>query len=180
MNKVSVGMRFSRLKVLEKSGPRKWKVRCDCGNELIVRGGNLLRSTKSCGCLKKENSWKNFGSIKAPGASARTAVLTDYKLGAIKRNLIWVLTETEFDLLTTSSCAYCGVLPSQERKTQYHNGSFIYNGIDRVDNARGYESSNVVPCCKICNRAKDIMTREEFLTWAKRVVNYNEHQIYSR
>jgi hypothetical protein len=37
------------------------------------------------------------------------------------------------------------------------------NGLDRVDNARGYESGNVVPCCDPCNRMKGTLSREAFL-----------------
>lgn len=58
------GRRFGRLLVLEraedhitKSGKRikRWKCLCDCGNETIVRYGNLKNSkTNSCGCLHKE------------------------------------------------------------------------------------------------------------------------------
>lgn len=34
-------------------GIARWKCRCDCGNIVIVRGGNLKNgSVKSCGCLK--------------------------------------------------------------------------------------------------------------------------------
>ena len=40
-----------------------------------------------------------------------------------------------------------------------------YNGLDRVDNSRGYEPSNVVPCCRRCNRAKDDMSSQEFMKW---------------
>ena len=36
----------------------------------------------------------------------------------------------------------------------------------------GYIKSNCVPCCYICNRAKNILSREDFLNWIKRVYNY--------
>ena len=47
------------------------------------------------------------------------------------------------------------------------NGDFIYNGIDRLDNNEGYLPSNVVTCCKICNRAKHSLTVVEFLEWVR-------------
>lgn len=37
------------------------------------------------------------------------------------------------------------------------------NGIDRVDNTRGYEKGNVVPCCGTCNLLKGARTVDEFL-----------------
>ena len=58
------GQRFGRLVVLEraedhvtKSGKKvkQWNCLCDCGNEKIVRHGELRNGhTKSCGCLHKE------------------------------------------------------------------------------------------------------------------------------
>lgn len=50
---------------------------------------------------------------------------------------------------------------------------FVFTGIDRVDNTRGYDPDNVVPCCRVCNRAKDVRTKDEFLSWAKRVVDHS-------
>lgn len=36
-------------------------------------------------------------------------------------------------------------------------------GLDRVDSSQGYILSNVVPCCKNCNQAKNDRTQEEFI-----------------
>ena len=44
----------------------------------------------------------------------------------------------------------------------------FYNGIDRVDNNRGYEIENVVPCCTSCNSAKMDLSKEDFLCRIKR------------
>lgn len=62
-----------------------------------------------------------------------------------------------FDDLVTDSCFYCGAAAAP------------VNGIDRVDNSRHYVPDNVVTACKICNRAKHTMTREEFEAWAIRI-----------
>lgn len=54
------GKKFGRLLVLNEEGktPRgqiKWKCLCDCGNQVVVVGGNLKNgTTKSCGCLRNE------------------------------------------------------------------------------------------------------------------------------
>ena len=50
-----IGMKFGKLEVIEYLGNRKWKCKCDCGNETIVDSGhlrvsNLDKSIKSCGC----------------------------------------------------------------------------------------------------------------------------------
>lgn len=70
------GRRFGRLVVLTgkpvmyqvKDGVhiKKYKVRCDCGVEKLVRGTDLWEgSTKSCGCYAREvhNKW---GSVMFP------------------------------------------------------------------------------------------------------------------
>ena len=36
-------------------------------------------------------------------------------------------------------------------------------GLDRVDNSRGYQADNVVPCCADCNYMKGQMSQEAFL-----------------
>lgn len=44
-------------------------------------------------------------------------------------------------------------------------GTYAFNEIDRVDNSKGYITSNVVPCCKFCNAAKGTSTVTEFMYW---------------
>ena len=53
------GKRFGRLIVLGINGKEgravTWKVKCDCGNIKVVRGGSLRSGkTRSCGCLLRE------------------------------------------------------------------------------------------------------------------------------
>lgn len=54
-----IGNRYGRLLVIgDVHSPDKqarWLCKCDCGNEIIVRGGSLRSGhTKSCGCLAKQ------------------------------------------------------------------------------------------------------------------------------
>jgi len=53
------GRRFGRLLVVERAANRKkhvyWRCKCDCGNEVEVRGDALTRGpTVSCGCYHDE------------------------------------------------------------------------------------------------------------------------------
>ncbi len=49
------GKVFGRLTVVERLPKGKWKCRCKCGKEHIVRTKHLLHNKiKSCGCLKAE------------------------------------------------------------------------------------------------------------------------------
>jgi len=54
------GKRFGHLLVIKKTDKRYlnksvgWLCKCDCGNEIIVRSGSLLRGkTRSCGCNRR-------------------------------------------------------------------------------------------------------------------------------
>lgn len=50
-----LGRRFGRLIALEYIIGKRWRCRCDCGNELTVMTCHLRRGdTNSCGCLQKE------------------------------------------------------------------------------------------------------------------------------
>lgn len=56
-----LGNRYGRLTVIKyegicQSGHAMWKCLCDCGNEVVIRGDSLRRSTKSCGCDPKGGS----------------------------------------------------------------------------------------------------------------------------
>lgn len=81
------------------------------------------------------------------------------------KNMRWELTLEEFQRLTSSCCHYCGVEPRQKRR------NYTYNGLDRLDNHRGYFPANVVPCCGTCNCIKsDKLTAREMRVAMKAVV----------
>jgi len=98
-----------------------------------------------------------------------------YKYAAKTRDLVWALSDDEVRSIAAKVCHYCGREPGQTlRHINWSptRKSVLYNGIDRVDNFRGYEADNVVPCCVLCNRAKRDMTQEDFLSWVKQVADY--------
>jgi hypothetical protein len=95
-----------------------------------------------------------------------------YKHSAKRRGYEFDLDKEEFESLVKSDCNYCGQAPSSKkqitvkRRSVWHEGENVaLNGIDRVDNSRGYFTDNVVSCCSFCNYAKRDRTHEEFLDW---------------
>ena len=64
------GKKYNMLTVIEKidnnpKGVIMWKCLCDCGNETIVRGGNLKSGmVKSCGCLRHKSKTVTHGKSK--------------------------------------------------------------------------------------------------------------------
>ena len=141
-------------------GRAQWLCRCDCGNEVVVRANNLRSGkTQSCGCMQGTN----HGLAK--GEAAFNALINRMKGGAKRRSIKWDLTKDQIRHLTNQPCFYCGIEPSQTCSPPTYNGAYIYNGIDRIDNTKGYTIDNVISCCKTCNGAKSAMTVEEFKAW---------------
>lgn len=163
-----VGQQFGQLTVLRRAVSNTfrqavWVCRCSCGNETNVVGSNLRHSTRSCGCLKR-------GKQSLPeGEASFNDLLGTYKRSAKKRGYEWGLLDEQVKDLTKKPCHYCGVEPKQTWKPERHtHGAFVYNGLDRVDNSKGYIVENVVPCCEACNRAKLARSPEEYREWIKR------------
>lgn len=168
-----VGNRYGRWTVIkrginDKHGQAAWLCRCDCGNETVIIGGNLRRSkTKSCGCLRRE-------MFSLPiGEASFNALINVIRQGAKIRNLEWSLTESQVRVLLKQDCHYCGIAPRQIFGQKGYNGFYIYNGIDRIDNSKGYTIDNVVSCCKFCNYSKSNRSLEDFMLWISRVYKHS-------
>lgn len=91
-----------------------------------------------------------------------------------------ILSLKQFYQLATSNCYYCRMVPSNKRKIYCkkssieakENCTFIYNGLDRVDNNLPHNYDNVVPCCKYCNTAKSQLSLKDFNNWIIRLAEY--------
>lgn len=138
-----------------------WKCLCNCGNYSRVSTANLInRRVTSCG---------HCNSIEQ---EAIKHLYRKYKYGAKKRNYEFLLSIEDFSILIKKSCYYCDSIPSNKQKSRrIYKEDFIfsYQGIDRKDNKIGYVSSNVVPCCIVCNRAKSSLSYQEFIEFLKRI-----------
>lgn len=117
----------------------------------------------------------------------------DYSYGARRRNYKFDLSFTDFKKLISSNCYFCNKIPNNKfnpylnkkglingKKTNTINITYIkeltivYNGIDRLDNTKGYTKKNSVSCCKQCNFLKADYSSKEFLSIIK---NIYEHKI---
>lgn len=170
--KVETGNRYGRWLVVgyseTKTSGAFWDCVCDCGATRSVSGHSLRmgRST-SCGCLKSDLLRQRLQKPK--GESARNSALATSKRNAQRRGLTWGLTDEQALKLFLGNCNYCNSdLSNRFQRTKTHGG-YAYNGIDRVDNDRGYELDNCVSCCKHCNVAKRARSVTEFLAWIARV-----------
>lgn len=167
-----IGHVYGKLTVVgyiaeRRNGNVMWLCQCECGNEQAVRGSSLRGGwTKSCGCLKSERpSLPNH-------EAAFNRVVASARHQAGKRGLEWSLTNEQVRTLHAQLCYYCGAEPSNVSHRLGHGRGYVYNGLDRLYNDRGYTPGNVVPCCKICNTAKWQMTPEQFAEWVAGVYKH--------
>jgi hypothetical protein len=125
--------------------------------------------------------------------------------GAARRGVRFSITEAELEtwwLRTPDECTYCGVTINHYRelrdailrykgdnweirkfmrfyRSPKHRG-IDWMTIDRAENARGYELSNMVKCCWICNSLKsDFFTPQEMQIIGRSVLNTLEHALKS-
>lgn len=109
---------------------------------------------------------------KPIGEACRNQALRAAKRAARERDYEWRLTDEQAFALFTQPCHYCGAIATNHSQHPDANGSFRYNGIDRVDNSLGYTPENCVACCKHCNVAKRSMTVLEFRMWIAQVYQH--------
>jgi hypothetical protein len=81
--------------------------------------------------------------------------------GAYIRELLFTITESDFEKLAIQPCYYCGF---------YSNTRL--NGIDRIDNNKGYIHENCITSCKMCNIIKNTQHPIEFLDKIDSIVDY--------
>lgn len=157
------GNRYGKLTVIERVPNEKnsnvlWRCLCDCGRETIV-GSNSLRSgnTKSCGCIGRGRH-----PLPEKREAAFNSLFGRYEKQAARRGYEYSLTKEQLWDLCQQKCFYCGSEPYQKVNVSKSDSSLMYNGLDRIDNSKGYTIENVVPCCGVCNLAKRAMSSEEF------------------
>lgn len=170
------GQKFGRLTALSfvRSDPEKgrtfWRCLCDCGKETRVNAHSLKTGmTKSCGCLHDEvrrTKGKKYTRSDEPRLYTLGGTLGNYKHSAARKGIDWALSAAEFERLIKKPCSYCGAKPS--KKCNKRGKIFLRNGIDRINSSKGYEKSNVTPCCFVCNVAKSTHRASDFTNWISR------------
>lgn len=153
-----------------------YKCLCDCGN-YCEREKSYLKSNRavSCGCARKDHllylkNRLNPNKLKENEA-AINRMYDRYILGAKKRNLEFSINKEDFTKLIFNRCYYCNQEPYLKQSLKQSNGNPFVNGIDRVDNSKGYTNENSVTCCKKCNFAKHEMSESDFLKLIEMIFN---------
>lgn len=175
------GQRFGKIVVLGIDPVRhrtsggisqvRWLCKCDCGKEFSVLSVRFRakKPIQSCGCLKPKRKLKDGKEValrRRYEKFAHNALVRNFKPP----------TEELFFKLAKEPCFYCGKIdtfhPYQNKSGQTNKKASSgrakqvkaeINGLDRVDNSKGYEEDNVVSCCADCNMMKSTLSQEVFL-----------------
>jgi len=146
--------------------------KCECGNQFFLRETNSFdnwMSVKCSDCKRREKIMDHVGE---------RYVLKRIRSDAARNNrefaldLQWIIDHIH------KPCHYCGRVDTNSITVKSKVPGkvlikdFRYNGVDRVQNEHGYILDNCVPCCFVCNRAKQSMTYEEFMEWIRNLVAY--------
>lgn len=152
-----------------------WECKCECGTIKWVISAMLTNGgSRSCGCLQREIVAEASKSRRLPrDVIAQKSRFCGYRGSARDRNYPFEITQSQFGDLTSSACFYCGTEKSQVYFRKQRDASFYGNGIDRVDNSKGYIEGNVVPCCRKCNVMKRTMGAEEFISHCRSISNHH-------
>jgi hypothetical protein len=113
----------------------------------FFRKGSKTVSHSYCKPCDRKYHYARRQTLPGPAASAK---FVNYRNSDKRKKLDNDLT-LEFVLEKSyEPCHYCGTLDG-------------FRGLDRLDNSIGHLQSNVVPCCHLCNYARnDHFTPEEF------------------
>lgn len=152
--------------------------RClDCGRafnttDVVNAKGKHDRQLRRCEpCYEmmkriQEEKPAKVRSYKAEAFTNKHAIWNYYVKGAQKRGISFHLTKTRFNELILLPCFYC-----------YHKKEGEVNGIDRFNNAFGYQEDNVVPCCESCNAMKGSQHPREFIDKMHAIYLFQTHAI---
>ncbi len=142
-----IGKRFGTLTVLsygilkkraDNKGARSyWLCLCDCGKEKLIRDYSLKSgNTTSCGCKRGRTISEKLSL--APGIAAFNHLYAIYKVQAISRGYRFKLSKRFFKDLISKNCVYCNSRPNNLHKPTSLKYGFRSNGIDRINNLKGY------------------------------------------
>lgn len=150
---------------------------------------NVVPCCKLCNVMKLTHSQDNFlkmiehisvynGLIQGelcpdafPNNYANKSIVWIFKLyraEANKRNKQFLLTLHEFMMIQKNPCYLCGK----------ENNELHKNGLDRIDNAKGYVVNNVMACCGNCNLMKHVLPLQMFLNKCVQITNYVNSSLF--
>jgi len=114
---------------------------------------------------KQKTTWANSANGKASAKRWRDkspkALYSLYIHSAERRGILFDISLDVFTEHINKDCYYCGQSAIPKR-----------NGIDRIDNSKGYVSDNIVPCCFRCNQLKGKLSVNDFYNHIIKILEY--------
>jgi hypothetical protein len=165
-----IGNEYGDLIVIGKSSPGLWECKCKCG-EIVRFNTQSLRNRSAKNCTER-----CFFIEKKPALRLYEIIYKQYKNAAGYRNLDFNLSIDEFTKIIIQNCFYCGDKPIYKRDYLLSKDDVKYVGVDRINSQEGYSPKNCVPCCKLCNLAKNNTPPEIWLEWIYKI-SYRKDKI---
>ncbi len=141
-------------------------IKCtDCRNKEKQKAANemaILRKAHNIILPERSEKDELFEKQESTATEIKEVWRNLYR-NAMLRKILFTLTQEEFEKLVIQPCYYCGF---------YSNHKFI--GIDRIDNNKGYISSNCISACKMCNMIKHVDHPNAFLDKVSLICSYRQ------
>jgi hypothetical protein len=145
---VETGQRFGRLivirefAIIDKRGYKERRVAClcECGNLMDCKINSLFKNTKSCGCLRRENS-ANLLRIHGKYYDPVFSVFKSMRARCYNKNKI------DYNRYGGRGIRICGLWlnhPEAFVEWAYRNGYKNGLTIERINNNEGYSPSNCI------------------------------------
>jgi hypothetical protein len=163
------GQKFGLLTAIQPTGLYRgsfqiWDFRCQCG-KIVRRVPADVRAVVARGHIAACPDCRKPSRTLDTDETVIRRIYHQYQNGARRRHLEFSLTIDELKVLIAGNCYYCGAQPSRHYQRGPKSHSLLVNGIDRMNNAIGYTTENVVSCCWRCNRAKCDMPLSDWNDW---------------
>lgn len=126
-------------------------------------------------------------SFRLPKESSHVYLFNGCKNAAKFRDIEFDLTLEQHKELVVKDCHHCGAKPvpynpyllqsmkaNKVSSRRLEEAWIVKNGIDRLDNDKGYNSANCVAACQKCNYGRQDYTVEEYINHCRQVVAYQE------
>ena len=119
--------------------------------------GEYLKNNAENAKKWRDSNKEHLSKYRSNDINQRTY---DIKRNSIRRDIYWdsSMTEEVCENMICLECHYCGYLSLDK-----------LNGIDRIDNTRGYIVDNCVSCCSICNRMKGSLDYVTYINRCKHI-----------
>jgi hypothetical protein len=175
------GRVFGRLTVLSEvqrrtiKGCRRWTCTCSCGRTIQVRSRNLQHGTRTCcGCARTTRLYSRKPDRDVLVARMRNT----YTNNARNRGYSFHLADSDIARIIGQDCHYCGAPPTPHTSKSHRIvRTLFYNGMDRMDNTRGYTVRNTVACCSRCNYMKSSTAYHDFIDAARAIAAKHPHKV---